>query len=334
LNRSTHWHLWRLLALLGGLSAATLTAGADADAVSAVQLLREGGCGGTLPAAQRLYRNTLLDRAAEQWAAGSSLGTAAERSGYRAQATVAFHIRGPESSAIELLRRSSCRTLMDRGLHDLGIYHRGADTYLVLASVYVGPAGSRAPVLAGSPPPAPVSSQPPAPIISRATAPSASRAPVPSSASAPLLAARALELVNEVRARGTRCGERSFGPVPPVKSSGTLANVALGHALDMAQHNYFEHEDLAGRSPADRVRAVGYREKLVGENIAYGPKSTEEVVQGWLDSPGHCENIMDPRFAEMGIAYAPGQASKRGLYWVQLLAAPTKVPPALARDRS
>jgi uncharacterized protein YkwD len=90
----------------------------------------------------------------------------------------------------------------------------------------------------------------------------------------------------------------------------------------MAAHNYFEHEDLAGHSPADRVRAVGYREKLVGENIAYGPKSAEEVVQGWLDSPGHCENIMDPRFAEMGIAYAAGQASRRGLYWVQLLAAP------------
>jgi len=61
----------------------------------------------------------------------------------------------------------------------------------------------------------------------------------------------------------------------------------------MAEHNYFEHEDLSGRSPADRVRAVGYREKLVGENIAYGPKSAEEVVQGWLDSAGHCENIMD-----------------------------------------
>ena len=60
----------------------------------------------------------------------------------------------------------------------------------------------------------------------------------------------------------------------------------------------------------------------MGENIAYGPKSAEEVVQGWLSSPGHCENIMDPRFAEMGIAYAPGRASRRGLYWVQVLADP------------
>jgi uncharacterized protein YkwD len=135
-------------------------------------------------------------------------------------------------------------------------------------------------------------------------------------------AQRALQLVNDVRARGTRCGSRAFAPAPPVTLSGTLAGVAYGHATDMAQHNYFEHEDLAGHSPADRVRAVGYREKLVGENIAYGPETTEEVVQGWLDSPGHCENIMDPRFAQMGIAAAAGQATRHGLYWVQVLAAP------------
>jgi uncharacterized protein YkwD len=279
LYRLSHTQIWCLLVLLGGLSAALAT---HADAVSAVQLLRVGGCGGMLPAAQPLHRNTLLDRAAEQWAAGRSPAAAAESNGYEAEATAALHVSGPDSSTVELLRRSRCRTVMDRGLRDIGVYHRGSDTWLLLASAYVVPARSQA----------------------------------------PLLATRALQLVNEVRTRGIRCGERSFGPAPPVKLSGTLASVAFGHAADMAEHNYFAHEDLAGRSPAARVRAVGYREKLVGENIAYGPKSAEEVVQGWLGSPGHCENIMDPRFAEMGIAYAAGQASRHGLYWVQLLAAP------------
>jgi len=130
-----------------------------------------------------------------------------------------------------------------------------------------------------------------------------------------------LQLVNDVRARGVHCGDELFGPAPPVTLSGTLAGVALGHASDMAEKNYFEHVDPAGHSPADRVRAVGYSEKLVGENIAFGPKSVDEVVQGWLDSPGHCENIMDPRFAEMGLGLAAGRA-KRGLYWVQVLAEP------------
>jgi uncharacterized protein YkwD len=235
-----------------------------------------------LPAAQPLHRNRLLDQAAEGWAAGQSPRAAAERSGYSAETTAALHIRGPESSAVELLRRSKCRTLMDQQLHDIGIYHRDLDTWIVLASAYG----------------------------------------VPRRSQAPALSARALELVNEVRAHGTRCGGRSFGPAPPVRLSGTLAGVAFGHATDMAEHGYFEHQDLAGRSPAERVRAVGYQEKLVGENMAYGPKTAEEVVQGWLESPGHCENIMDPRFAEMGIAYAPGKVTKHGLYWVQLLAAP------------
>jgi uncharacterized protein YkwD len=256
--------------------------GAHADALDALQVLREGGCGGILPAARPLNHDASLDRAAQRWAAGQSPTTATQRSGYSAEATAALHISGPQSATIELLKRAGCRSVTDRGLTDVGVYTRGADTWLVLASSYVPPARTEAPVLA----------------------------------------ARALELVNEARARGARCGERSFAPAPPVRLSGTLAGVALGHAADMADHGYFEHEDRGGRSPADRVRAVGYREKLVGENIAYGPKSAEEVVQGWLDSPGHCENIMDPRFAEMGIAYATGHASKRGLYWVQLLAAP------------
>jgi uncharacterized protein YkwD len=150
----------------------------------------------------------------------------------------------------------------------------------------------------------------------------ASRARLPERSDGPALAARALQLVNEVRASGARCGQRSFAPASPVTLSATLDTVALGHAADMAAHDYFEHQDLTGRSPAQRVREGGYQESLVGENIAYGPKSIDEVVQGWLDSPDHCENIMDPRFAQMGIAYAPGKLSRHGLFWVQLLATP------------
>jgi uncharacterized protein YkwD len=283
---SSYRQMWRLLCTkFVILVCALATSGTSrADALSSVQLLREGGCGGLLPAAQPLHRSAPLDRAAKDWAAqqSSSPAAAAERNGYEARAAAGLHLSGPDTSAMDLLRRSSCRTISDQGLHDIGVYRRGSDTWLVMASAYAAP----------------------------------------SRAQAPLLSARVLDLVNEVRARGTRCGERAFGPVPPVKLSATLAGVALGHASDMAEHDYFEHQDLGGHTPADRVRAVGYREKLVGENIAYGPQSADEVVRGWLDSPGHCENIMDPRFAEMGVGFAAGQVSKRGLYWVQVLAAP------------
>jgi uncharacterized protein YkwD len=262
---------------IGGLAASFSS---QADPISALQVLRDGGCGGTFPPARPLRHIGSLDRAAEQWANGRSLASAL--SGHGSESTTGLHIKGPESATVQLLKQSGCRTVSNPSFRDVGLYQRGADSWLVLGSANVAPA----------------------------------------SAPAPMLASRALQLVNEVRARGARCGDRSFGPAPPVRLSGTLAGVAFGHAADMAIHNYFEHEDRTGRSPADRVRAVGYQEKLVGENIAYGPKSAEEVVQGWLDSPGHCENIMDPRFAEMGIASAPGQASRRGLFWVQLLVAP------------
>jgi uncharacterized protein YkwD len=272
-------HLLCALVLLVGLA---LSVNSRADAISAVQLLREGGCGGTLPPARALRHIASLDRAAEQWALGRSLGSAAQLSGYEADSTRGIHIKGAEAALLSLLKQSGCRMLTDQSFHDIGMFQRGADIWLVLGSAYVAPASAQAPMLAG----------------------------------------RALKLVNEVRAKGARCGERSFGPAPPVKLSDSLATVAFGHAIDMAKHNYFEHEDLTGRSPADRVRAAGYPEKLVGENIAYGPKSADEVVQGWLDSPAHCENIMDPRFAEMGIAFAAGQSSRHGLFWVQLLVAP------------
>ena len=275
----SHGRLLCALALLGGPAA---WPAAPTDPISAVQLLREGGCGGIMPPARPLHRIAALDRAAEQWATGRTLAAAAELNGYDAESTAGLHIKGTESANVQLLKQSGCRTVMNPAFQDIGVFRRGTDTWLVFGGVHM----------------------------------------MPASAQAPTLANRALQLVNAVRARGARCGERSFGPAPPMKLSGTLGSVAFGHANDMARHNYFEHEDLTGHSPADRVRAVGYQEKLVGENIAYGPESADEVVQGWLDSPGHCENIMDPRFAEMGIAFAAGQSARRGLFWVQLLVAP------------
>jgi uncharacterized protein YkwD len=317
-SRSSYSHPWRLGVLLAGLA---ITQTTWADPLSAVEVLREGGCGGIMPAARPLRHNPKLDRTAAEWAMGQSLPAASERNGYRGDFTAGLHISGPDSTTLQLLRRSGCRMVAGREMRDIGVYRRGVDSWIVVASIYRLPPWLQASTgtLTPSPGSPPVPVLPPAPAMNRAPPPVS---PPPSSWDRPAaFATRALQLVNDVRARGTHCGDELFGPAPPVTLSGTLANVALGHANDMAEKNYFEHVDPAGQSPADRVRAVGYSEKLVGENIAYGPKSVDEVVQGWLDSPGHCENIMDPRFVEMGIGLAPGHV-KRGLYWVQVLAEP------------
>lgn len=272
----------RMPPLLLAWAALVAASAASANPLDVVQVLREGGCGGILPASSPLRPNSLLNRSAKLWATGRSLAAAVARSGYAAEREGGLHFAGPEISMINAIRRSGCRAIANPKLRDIGIYHRGSDTWVVVASAYVSPTLSEAPALA----------------------------------------ARALELINEARARGAVCGRRSFAPAPPLRLSSILSDVASEHAVDMAEHGYFDHTDLRGESPADRVRATGYRERLVGENIAYGVDSIGAAVQGWLSSPGHCENIMDPRFAEMGIGYAAGTTARRGLYWVQVLTEP------------
>jgi uncharacterized protein YkwD len=130
-----------------------------------------------------------------------------------------------------------------------------------------------------------------------------------------------LQLVNQARARGQLCGPERFGPTLPVVLSDRLYRAARSHARDMARQSYFEHESPAGSTPRDRVLRAGYKFRLTGENIAFGPETAAEVVSGWLASAGHCANIMNPHFRDMGVAVAQG--NKRGhFYWVQELGAP------------
>lgn len=135
--------------------------------------------------------------------------------------------------------------------------------------------------------------------------------------------ARVLDLVNDARARGRRCGEKYFSPSGALRESDRLRDAAAHHAKDMARRNYFDHHAQDGSEPRDRVRRTGYKWSLIGENIAFGPESAEEAVEGWLASPGHCANIMDPRFRDTGIAVAKGR--KRGYYyWVQEFGQPAR----------
>lgn len=135
------------------------------------------------------------------------------------------------------------------------------------------------------------------------------------------VAQRVVDLVNQARSQGRRCGSERFPPTAPLASAAPLDAAALAHASDMATRDYFAHRGKDGREPRDRVRAAGYAARLTGENIAFGPESAEEVVSGWLASAGHCANLMDGRFRHMGIGFATGREPGR-IYWVQTLGAP------------
>lgn len=133
--------------------------------------------------------------------------------------------------------------------------------------------------------------------------------------------ARVVELVNIARSKPRRCGRERFAAAPPLRESRQLTRAAADHARDMARRKYFDHRGSDGSEPRDRVRRSGYQWVLTGENIAFGPESAEEVVAGWLESPGHCANIMERRFRDIGVGVAIGK--KRGhIYWVQEFGAP------------
>ncbi len=101
-----------------------------------------------------------------------------------------------------------------------------------------------------------------------------------------------------------------------------LSRAALVHSQDMAKKDFFEHKGSDGSTVGIRTARVGYVWRTVGENIAIGPQTAEIVVQGWIDSPGHCANIMSPAFTEMGIAFVVDRKSEAGIYWTQVFGTP------------
>jgi uncharacterized protein YkwD len=140
-------------------------------------------------------------------------------------------------------------------------------------------------------------------------------------ASSDTLRARVVELVNAARSKSRRCGSERFAAAPPLTTSRKLDDAASVHARDMMRRQFFDHGGSDGSQPKDRVLRTGYQSRLTGENIALGPESAEEVVAGWLASPGHCANIMDSRFQQIGVGLATGR--QRGqIYWVQTFGAP------------
>lgn len=139
--------------------------------------------------------------------------------------------------------------------------------------------------------------------------------------SATTVLARVVDLVNAARSKARKCGSAKFTVAPPLTASRELNEAAARHARDMARKKFFDHRGVDGSQPKDRVLRAGYQPRLTGENIAFGPESAEEVVAGWLASPGHCANIMDSRFQNIGVGLASGR--KRGeIYWVQTFGAP------------
>lgn len=112
--------------------------------------------------------------------------------------------------------------------------------------------------------------------------------------------------------------EREKAGLSVLVTHGLLQQVADAYAMDMATRDFFAHRDPDGDSSVDRIRAIGYLDEpcdctwsyATGENIAKGQKTAAEVVKDWMNSPAHRENILNPRYTQIGIGFYDG-------YWTQ-----------------
>lgn len=159
-------------------------------------------------------------------------------------------------------------------------------------------------------------------LVACAPASDVSRAPLPPATTpAPNAQKAMLGLVNQARSQARYCAQEYFEAAPALSYNSLLSEAALSHARDMSKQGFFSHTGSDGSDPASRLSKLGYRWARVAENLAYGSAGayTEEaIVQGWLASPGHCKNIMNPVFRELGMASLRTNYD----YWVHVFALP------------
>jgi uncharacterized protein YkwD len=256
-----------------------------ADLVDIANSVRSAGCA-KLPAVdQPLRAEAQLNEAARRLARGDALEAATSESGYRAKKSASIHVRAnnDDEDVAQVLARHFCDIVTDESLLEAGSYRRGDTIWMVLAT-------------------------PLAPPEQEEDAAAATR--------------RVLELVNEARAQGRRCGRRKYDAAPRLVADDALEHAAHIHAQDMAAHSLLGHAGSDKSAPAERATRAGYAWASVAENVAGGQTNAEEVVKVWLASPGHCTNLMNPRYSGTGVARAINPDSQHVVYWVQVFAAP------------
>jgi len=131
-----------------------------------------------------------------------------------------------------------------------------------------------------------------------------------------------LDAHNSARSQARSCGGQSFSAAPPLEWNSLLGQAAKVHSNDMASNNFFSHTGSDGSSAGQRITNAGYNWRGWGENIAAGQQSVDDVMQGWLNSPGHCRNIMNSNISQIGGALVELQGSQYSTYWTAVFGLP------------
>ena len=131
---------------------------------------------------------------------------------------------------------------------------------------------------------------------------------------------RVIKYINRVRAKQQVCGDKAYAPAQAVTWNTKLFKAASEHSQDMATHNLFSHSGSDNSSTGERASAAGYDWKAVAENISGGTDTPEQTIDRWVTSPGHCHNLMNPAYTEVGMACVVNRASEYEIYWTLVLA--------------
>ena len=107
--------------------------------------------------------------------------------------------------------------------------------------------------------------------------------------------------------------ERTSRGLRRLRDNARLERAATRHSRDMVARDFFSHTSLGGATMMDRIKQAGYlgraRSYSLGENLAWGTGTLGtplKIVDGWMHSPGHRQNILNPRFEELGVGIVPG----------------------------
>ncbi len=154
--------------------------------------------------------------------------------------------------------------------------------------------------------PAPTAPAKPAPTTPAPTTPAKPAPATPASGTLNAYEQQVVDLVNK---------ERAAAGLSALKVNATLANVAETKAADLRDENYFDHQSPKYGSPFDMMHQFGITYTSAGENIAKGQRTPDEVMNGWMNSPGHRANILNSSYTEIGVGYVTD--SNGTGYWVQ-----------------
>ena len=130
---------------------------------------------------------------------------------------------------------------------------------------------------------------------------------IPSIDDVKALEQKVIELVNK---------QRAYNGLPTLKANWEVSRVARYKSQDMIDKHYFAHQSPTFGSPFNMMENFGIRFSAAGENIAYGQRTPEEVMNSWMNSPGHRSNILNATYNQIGVGVA--KSSNGTFYWTQM----------------